>query len=191
MCSSDLMCQPAGSGQPGPVDDHFCGAFERGVERRCSFASYLVLPPRGTRCELHESMEGRYNGAVQSQQRRERFVVQVCLSAAERDRLAILAVDCGLPLSGYCRRILMGQRLPRRDARPVPHINQETWTLLVEIQAALARLSDGLEESGASYDWRRKVAEGLSAFAEGLGRIQRAVLGIDGRSIGPGDSPGT
>lgn len=94
-------------------------------------------------------------------------------------RLKAVAGDLGLSLSSYSRRILLGQRLPNRDAKPIPRINQETWTLLVEINDSIARLSEQIEATEVTQAWKAKVAEGLSAFAEALAPLRRAVLGVD------------
>lgn len=101
------------------------------------------------------------------------------MSPEDRKRLKAVADEVGLSLSSYSRRILLGYRIPSGDARPIPHINQETWTLLVEINDSIARLAEQIEATDVSSSWKAKVVEGLSAFAEALAPLRRAVLGID------------
>lgn len=100
------------------------------------------------------------------------------MSPEDRKRLKAVADEVGLSLSSYSRRILLGYRIPSGDARPIPHINQETWTLLVEINDSIARLAE-IEATDVSSSWKVKVAEGLGAFAEALAPLRRAVLGVD------------
>jgi hypothetical protein len=101
------------------------------------------------------------------------------MTPEDRARLETVAADIGLTLSGYSRRILLGRRIPRRDARPIPEINQETWTILVRIHDSLAAIAERVSLSDASQAWRSQVVAGIQDVVDALGPLRQAVLGVE------------
>jgi hypothetical protein len=96
-----------------------------------------------------------------------------------RARLETIAADIGLSLSACARRVLLGRRVPTRDARPIPQVNQEAWTLLVQTHDSLQAIAERVAESDASHSWRSQVVTGIQDVAEALGPLRQAVLGVE------------
>lgn len=104
--------------------------------------------------------------------------VTLRLSRDQRDELACVAHEMGLSLSGYLRRVVLGQPLPpRRPPRPIPELNREAYVELGRIGANLNQLVNALNERG--LPGREQILEILELLTGALGEIRARLIGAE------------
>jgi hypothetical protein len=104
--------------------------------------------------------------------------VPVRLTRAQKDQLAEIAREMGLSLSGYLRRVALGQPLPpRRTVRPIREINQRAYVELGSLTASVKQLATILEEGGDPD--QKQIIGLLEEVVSFLLELRLQVLGLE------------
>jgi hypothetical protein len=104
--------------------------------------------------------------------------VPVRLTRVQRDQLAEIAKEMGLSLSGYLRRVVLGQPVPpRRAIRPIPEINQRTYAELGFLSTSVKQLAMVLEEGAIPV--QKEIIDLLKEIVPFLMELRMQVLGLD------------
>lgn len=105
-------------------------------------------------------------------------IVPVRLTRAQKETLAEIARELGLSLSGYLRKIVLGQPLPpRRPIRPIPELNQQTYVELGRIGANLNQLTQRVH--AGEVKGGRELLAILELLAGALGKLRGQVIGVE------------
>jgi hypothetical protein len=115
-------------------------------------------------------------------------VVRVCLTDAERERIAEVAREMGLSLSTYCRRVLLDRPLPpRRAVRPIPEINQQACVELSRIGTNINQLAE--RANSGHFPERRLIVNALELLARAVADVKAHLIGIGEVTATAGEEP--
>lgn len=105
--------------------------------------------------------------------------VRIWVTPAERDHLAEVARDMGLPLSSYLRRRALDQPMPppRERFRPIPEVNRETYVLLGRVGSSLNQIARRMNERAGEEDDASTVVRVLDHLADAMVQVRAQVIG--------------
>jgi hypothetical protein len=104
-------------------------------------------------------------------------IIRVCLTDAERERIAEVAREMGLSLSAYCRRVLLDRPLPpRRAVRPIPELNQQACVELNRIGTNINQLAE--RANSGHFPERKRIVDALELLARAIADVKTHLIGI-------------
>ena len=138
------------------------------------------MKPRKLFSELDPDLSGE---GLYSDTQREALeaTIPVRLTRKQKDQLAEIAREMGLSISGYLRRVVLGQSLPpRRAIRPIPEVNQLAYAELGRLSTNVKELARALEDG--VHPIQKEVIDLLKEIVPFLLELRLQVLGLEGPS---------